>query len=352
MPSRRVRTVIFVSLAIAPAALGQQYQRYVAVVDAAAAPRIMLFDAGTGALVNASWVTYAGAGIAVTDGATPKGIAQVGNQVWVTDQAQDCIYRFKADLASPVLLGRVAHPADGGGLDNVRGLAYSGGTVYVANAGAANGAPGNALVRFTLTGVNLGSFPVGNPFDVLPFNGELLVTNTDDDTIDRYSTAGALLGVFHNSNGVSGVDFPQQLALRAGGTVLCAGFSAPVGVYEYAANGTQLHAWGVGTGDRGVVELDNGSILFTHGQRVDVLDPVSGAAVPVLTSAAMNAHYAAIVTFTCPADVDLNGFVNGDDSDAFAFYFSIGDPRADWDGNTFVNGDDFDGFAAAFYAGC
>jgi len=51
------------------------------------------------------------------------------------------------------------------------------------------------------------------------------------------------------------------------------------------------------------------------------------------------------------ADFDHNGFINGDDFDAFVALFVVGDPGADWDGNCFVNGDDFDGFVSAFEGG-
>ncbi len=54
----------------------------------------------------------------------------------------------------------------------------------------------------------------------------------------------------------------------------------------------------------------------------------------------------------CLSDFDGNGFVNGDDFDAFVFEFYWGNAAADIDGNTFVNGDDFDLFVQAFEAGC
>jgi len=54
----------------------------------------------------------------------------------------------------------------------------------------------------------------------------------------------------------------------------------------------------------------------------------------------------------CPADFDHNGFVNGDDFDAFVDAFTLGDSAADFDRNGFVNGDDFDAFVDAFEAGC
>ncbi len=60
----------------------------------------------------------------------------------------------------------------------------------------------------------------------------------------------------------------------------------------------------------------------------------------------------ATLTIFCPSDYDFNGFVNGDDFDAFVWAFVQGDPSADFDENTFVNGDDFDGFVAAFENGC
>jgi len=60
----------------------------------------------------------------------------------------------------------------------------------------------------------------------------------------------------------------------------------------------------------------------------------------------------AFVGVYCFSDFDANGFVNGEDFDAFTERFEAGDQAADIDGNGFVNGEDFDAFAAAFAAGC
>ena len=54
----------------------------------------------------------------------------------------------------------------------------------------------------------------------------------------------------------------------------------------------------------------------------------------------------------CPGDFNADGFVNGDDYDAFAGSFDAGAPSADVNGDGFVNGDDFDVFALAFEGGC
>ncbi|NUQ51455.1 MAG: hypothetical protein HUU19_02010 [Phycisphaerales bacterium] len=54
----------------------------------------------------------------------------------------------------------------------------------------------------------------------------------------------------------------------------------------------------------------------------------------------------------CPADVNWDGFVNGDDYDVFAESFEVGTSCADLNGDGFANGDDFDAFASWFDEGC
>lgn len=54
----------------------------------------------------------------------------------------------------------------------------------------------------------------------------------------------------------------------------------------------------------------------------------------------------------CLADVDCNGFINGDDYDVFADFFESGSNDGDLNEDGFLNGDDFDIFAEAFESGC
>ena len=54
----------------------------------------------------------------------------------------------------------------------------------------------------------------------------------------------------------------------------------------------------------------------------------------------------------CLADFNLDGYVNGNDYDAFASAFEAGAAAADIDGNTYVNGNDYDLFASHFESGC
>ncbi len=53
-----------------------------------------------------------------------------------------------------------------------------------------------------------------------------------------------------------------------------------------------------------------------------------------------------------PADFNGDGFVTGEDFDAFVAAFELGDLVADFDGDGFVTGEDFDAYVVRFEAGC
>lgn len=54
----------------------------------------------------------------------------------------------------------------------------------------------------------------------------------------------------------------------------------------------------------------------------------------------------------CPADFDCDGFVTGDDFDAYVALFEAGVLAADFDQDGFVTGDDFDLYVVRFESGC
>jgi hypothetical protein len=255
---------------------------------------IMLFSAADGSLINATFIPDDPTALNYNF-QTPKDALQVGNEIWVSDQISDAIYRF--DLNGGFLSAITA------GLDNIRGMGAVGGVVYVANSGSGNGAPGTAIVKFdAITGANLGNFPVGDPFDVYAFQGDLLITNIAGDDIDRYTTAGVFVSKFHDSDGVSGIDFPQQLSQRAvNGNVLAAGFTAPDGLFEYDLAGVQLAYHSVGSGARGVAELGNGNLIFTDAGGVHVRDDVSGTVTTIVAS--ISAQYINGFTGSTPPPV-------------------------------------------------
>lgn len=60
----------------------------------------------------------------------------------------------------------------------------------------------------------------------------------------------------------------------------------------------------------------------------------------------LDGYWSQEVTYAGPLDVNMDGFVTGDDYDYFVYLFYYGCEEADYDDNGFVNGDDFDLFTS------
>ncbi len=199
--------------------------------------RIMLFDAFDGSLIDADWIVDSGA--VGWEFSTPREAMVIGGQVWVSDQIEDAVHRF--DLITRDYVSSItAHPL-GGTLDNLRGLGFDGTNVYVTNGptGSANAARRGGAIYDT-SGNAIDFFQIiGSPFDIEPFEGGVLVSNSDTDNIEFYNASG----VFQN-NFATGVDFPQQVKVLADGSVLAVStIAAPgvEGIYHFNANGSLRH---------------------------------------------------------------------------------------------------------------
>lgn len=153
---------------------------------------------------------------------------------------------------------------------------------------------GAVLNTFQIT-TALPSFTVNFGDIDVAINGNLLIASSDELSIAEFTPAGALV---------------QQLALPAGVSGLC-GIGVDEGNCEVWVASTSTGVWRLG--------VPGGDSLC----------------VP-----------------TCAADFDHDGFVTGDDFDAYVSAFELGDPGADFDHNGFVTGEDFDAFVLAFEAGC
>ncbi|MEM7579262.1 MAG: DNRLRE domain-containing protein [Cyanobacteria bacterium P01_A01_bin.80] len=258
--------------------------------------RILLFDSNDGSLIDDNFIDGSETGDGIFQ--TPINAIQVNQEIWVSDQVADAIFRF--DLQGNYL--SIVNDNDGDGdtdnLDNIRGIEFINGLVYVANSGSDNDAfgDGEVVVVFDAAGNNLGFFDTGDPYDIRAYNGELLINdiNSEDDggeDIDRYSIDGVnstLLGTFHQSDGETGIDFPQQMTLReSNGNVLVGGFSAPGGVYEYDVNGNQVNLFDADAGFanrlRAAYELENGNIIWSGGDGVIVTNPETGEDTDIYT---------------------------------------------------------------------
>jgi len=244
--------------------------------------RVILLDANDGTVLNPAYITLAPA-----SPGTPIEALVVNNEIWVTDQVGDKIMRFSLD--GTTWLGNYGT----GSLNNCRGAAFVNGVFYVSNNAAVGTTPAESIVMFDTAGTVLGTFFCDDPFDVLGFQGDLLAPGIDDLDIFRFDLAGAPLGIFHNSDGVSGIDFPEQISLNNAGNVIAAGFTTPNGIYEYdAATGTQLNYWSAPGSSRGVEQLGNGLYITsssTLANGIRTFDPVSGALVSVIPS--ISAHF-------------------------------------------------------------
>ncbi len=276
----RTPAILLAATALSGAASAQQF----ILMPDSTADKIVKFDAQTGALIDADFILDANDPLTY-DFSTPKDVFQVGSEIWVLDQIADRIFRFDLNGAWIATIDPVT-----GTLDNCRGGEFVNGTVYVTNDGSGNGATIDTVVMFSPAGVRLGSFSVADsgtsPFDVVGYNGELLVSHfTATNKIGRYDYAGTpILPEFHSSNGSTGIDSPEQMWVTAANTVLVVGFATPIGTYEYDSTGAQINFWANATFLRGVCELGNGNILISDNGAVEVLDRVSGTTTNVYTS--------------------------------------------------------------------
>lgn len=226
--------------------------------------RIVKFDPFNGAVLNPNAFGLAGG--------TPVHAMQVGNEIWVSEQVGDRVSRWSFTGTS---LGAIS-----GALDNIRGMEEIGGTVFVTNAGTANGAPGAALRLFDTSGNSLGFFATPgatSPFGALDFRGDLLVSSANaNDDIHLYTVGGTSLGTFHNS---TSLNFAEQMNFDSNGNVLVAGFSSN-NVVTLDGSGAIISSFSA-SGARGVYQLGNGNILWSNGSGAHVFNPLTGQSTQV-----------------------------------------------------------------------
>ncbi|MHC5114671.1 MAG: NHL repeat-containing protein [Planctomycetota bacterium] len=293
-----IRTLsTFVAVALAPTVSAS----FLMVPDSSG-DRVVLLDASDGSVIDPLFIDIGPAAKAAGVSSTPIEALQVGEEIWISDQIADRIWRFSAEGA---LLGDIG----AGQVDNIRGMEVVGDTVYVAQAATSAFDEGILTIdvpTLTITG-SFAEFSSGliNYWDVRLYNGELLVTNSvsGGDAIERYAPDGTFLGFFAQSDGTTSFDFLQQVTARgSNGNLLGGGFSTPSGAYEFLPNGTSLGiVAATDFGPRGVAELADGSVLWTNGTwiRTDEGVILDGGSYRFIT----------VFDPPCPADLDGSGDV-------------------------------------------
>jgi len=245
--------LLFVALAATASVLASA-QNYVLMPDSTN-NRVVAFDPVNGSLVNSNLFGLAGG--------TPISAIQVGNEIWVSEQVGDRVSRWDW---SGNALGAIT------GLDNVRGATLIGSTVYVTNAGTANGAPGNAVVSYNMSGTLLGSFSTTglapSPFYVMDHNGSLLVSSSSaNDDVHRFTTGGTSMGTFYNGTRA----FGEQMAIAPNGDIWIGWFTSNVVTRHDPTTGAELSSF-TASGARGVYQLANGNVLWSNSSGVNLWD--------------------------------------------------------------------------------
>lgn len=233
---------------------------HVLMVAESTTDNVIVLDPDTGDLLSSAFLT------STADLTTPINVIPDldGDGVLVCDQIKDAVYRFSSS-GEPEGLFAPAGGANPEILDNVRGCATRGDTLFVTSASGPNA---DAIAMFDATGAYIGNFiapgagGMQSPFDLLFRDNDVLVSAINSDNVLRFGSDGAFLDVF-----ASPIAFPEQLHETASGTILVADFSTSDQIYEYAADGTPVGSYSFSgiSGFRGVYELPSGSLLLTTG---------------------------------------------------------------------------------------
>ncbi|MCC6971723.1 MAG: immunoglobulin domain-containing protein [Phycisphaerales bacterium] len=154
----------------------------------------------------------------------------------------------------------------------------------------------------------------------------------------------------YNLRGLTWCSLPAVITSQPSNTIICPGGVATISVSH------------VGTGPFDYQWYENGSPIDTNDNPSAATANLS---ITTLSCISDQASYYCVITGPCAevttdtatlracfADFNCDGFVNGDDYDAFASLFEPGDAGADLNCDSFVNGDDYDLFASAFESGC
>jgi hypothetical protein len=320
-------------------------QQYLMLVDSGTPERVALLNPMTGVVVNPAFIVEDGNQPFTLE--TPKDILQVGNEIWISDQIQDAIFRFTAS-ETPTYIGQIGGGPTGG-LDNIRGMGIVGDRVYVCNAGTGNGAPGGALVVFDFAGNRLTHFltaPNNSPFDVIDYHGQLLVSDSGTHDLVLFNTDGTLDRILVNSDNTT-MRFPQQMVLSNTGPngeeeIWVAGFSPTTGAYRFDSNGVQTGTYAVGS-LRGIYNLPSGEFLVTSGTTLRLFAPPDPTFTTLETVG--SAQYIGVLNLSpvCVADVDDGGGTGTPDGgvtiDDLLYYLTIfeaGSIEADVDNGSFT----------------
>lgn len=242
------------------------------------ADRVWVFSAVNGQLIDDAFITDPGSvgGIDVFNRPLEVLLGSDGNLL-VSDQFADVVSEFAPD-GSFIRVFSNGGVRDTDIMDNIRGghVLTSGpnaGDVLITNSGRLN--------DLVISQKNVKSFNaddgseqtdfafnryggIRGPFDVIEYNGEVLVADEGQDKIVRYTMEGKFNERFVSAFDFPQLDFPQQMAIASNGNLLVCSFSSGV-ILEFDSGANLVGQYDPGTLElyRGIAELDNGNLLVT-----------------------------------------------------------------------------------------
>ncbi len=240
---------------------------------------VWAFDANNGTMLMNNFIADPGTdgGVNVFDRPLEVLVAQDGTLL-VVDQFSDIVSQFSADGSTYLGIFSLEGVRDTNIMNNIRGghvltQGPDAGDVLVTNSGPFNDL---AISQYNVkrlapsTGAEETDFAfnryggIRGPFDVIEYNGEVLVADEGQDKIVRYTLEGKFNERFTSALEVPQLDFPQQMAIASNGNLLVCAFSSGF-ILEFNPDGSLAGQYDPGTLElyRGIAELGNGNLLVT-----------------------------------------------------------------------------------------
>lgn len=245
----------------------------------------------------------------------------------ITDETADAIFEYSVGGS---YLRTVVGPSQG--IDRPYGMEVVGEWIYFSMSITQGSVTTGVLKRVRLDGTGLEDWcvlpQVVSPRDIVHLgNGEFLVGDSGahpgGEDIERIGPNCSISSApWHDSDGISGIDFPQQITLLGDGTVLAAGFSDPYGLFTYDRQlGLEIaRVSNLLLSPRGVHRMADGRYFYTGGTRVTIWDPVAETNIVIVNQVSPTASVASFRFVTpitiapaCPTDLDGDGNTGGSD---------------------------------------